>query len=106
MEPDQFELYLIRHGLAAERGEAYPDDSKRPLTSRGIQRLKREAKALNALDVSFDVILTSPFVRTRQTAEDRKSTRLNSSHQIISYAVFCLKKKNTQNHTVPVFNTN
>src|SRR5258708_17023538 len=29
---------------------------------------------------------------------DRKSTRLNSSHQIISYAVFCLKKKKT-NHT-------
>src|SRR5258708_18997634 len=28
-------------------------------------------------------------------AEDRKSTRLNSSHQIISYAVFCLKKKKT-----------
>src|SRR5258708_15654349 len=28
--------------------------------------------------------------------EDRKSTRLNSSHQIISYAVFCLKKKNLQ----------
>src|SRR5258708_28733396 len=27
---------------------------------------------------------------------DRKSTRLNSSHQIISYAVFCLKKKNKQ----------
>src|SRR5258708_22769001 len=27
--------------------------------------------------------------------EDRKSTRLNSSHQIISYAVFCLKKKNS-----------
>src|SRR5256885_5792663 len=30
------------------------------------------------------------------TAEDRKSTRLNSSHLVISYAVFCLKKK--QNH--------
>src|SRR5258708_13696682 len=29
-------------------------------------------------------------------AEDRKSTRLNSSHQIISYAVFCLKKKKTK----------
>src|SRR5207244_11115111 len=28
--------------------------------------------------------------------EDRKSTRLNSSHQIISYAVFCFKKKNNQ----------
>src|SRR2546429_7348185 len=30
---------------------------------------------------------------TRPTAEDRKSTRLNSSHGYISYAVFCLKKK-------------
>src|SRR3954466_16006679 len=30
---------------------------------------------------------------------DRKSTRLNSSHTIISYAVFCLKKKNTHNKT-------
>src|SRR5205807_6995945 len=30
----------------------------------------------------------------RQLREDRKSTRLNSSHLVISYAVFCLKKKN------------
>src|SRR5438034_3210706 len=29
---------------------------------------------------------------------DRKSTRLNSSHTVISYAVFCLKKKNKPNH--------
>src|SRR5947208_10743961 len=36
-------------------------------------------------------VLESTFTR------DRKSTRLNSSHQIISYAVFCLKKKTTQN---------
>src|SRR5258708_7986986 len=37
-----------------------------------------------------------PLVVTtrRQKPRDRKSTRLNSSHQIISYAVFCLKKKN------------
>lgn len=69
MESERFELYLIRHGLAAERGESYPDDTKRPLTSRGIQRIKREGKALVMLDVVFDVILTSPLVRTRQTAE-------------------------------------
>jgi phosphohistidine phosphatase len=69
MVAEEIELYLIRHGLAAERGENYPDDTKRPLTSRGIQKLRREAKALNALDVSFDVILTSPLVRARQTAE-------------------------------------
>src|SRR5258708_27084617 len=33
--------------------------------------------------------------------EDRKSTRLNSSHQIISYAVFCLKKKKNKDATTP-----
>src|SRR5438552_13588480 len=34
--------------------------------------------------------------RRARPARDRKSTRLNSSHQIISYAVFCLKKKKKQ----------
>src|SRR5258708_9456399 len=34
----------------------------------------------------------------RRGGPDRKSTRLNSSHQIISYAVFCLKKKKRQKH--------
>src|SRR5258708_21484838 len=33
------------------------------------------------------------FVGEDNQGQDRKSTRLNSSHQIISYAVFCLKKK-------------
>ena len=63
------ELYLVRHGVAAERGEDYPDDSKRPLTPRGIARLKKEARALEALGVGFDVIITSPRVRARQTAD-------------------------------------
>src|SRR5947209_16591942 len=36
---------------------------------------------------------------------DRKSTRLNSSHANISYAVFCLKKKTTQRETMPYANT-
>src|SRR5260363_442181 len=40
--------------------------------------------------------------RERRTVSDldRKSTRLNSSHQIISYAVFCLKKKKNNKHTL------
>ncbi len=63
------ELYLIRHGLAAERGDEFPDDSKRPLTSAGISRLRKEAKALDALGVGFDHIITSPLVRTKQTAD-------------------------------------
>src|SRR5258708_22332444 len=33
------------------------------------------------------------LIRLHRRLQDRKSTRLNSSHQIISYAVFCLKKK-------------
>jgi phosphohistidine phosphatase len=63
------ELYLIRHGVAAERGPDYPDDSKRPLTSKGVAALRREAKALNSLGVTFDLIITSPLTRTRQTAD-------------------------------------
>ena len=63
------ELYLIRHGVAAERGEDYPDDSKRPLTNAGISRLRKEAKALDELGVALDHIITSPLVRTRQTAD-------------------------------------
>src|SRR2546427_6674805 len=35
----------------------------------------------------------------RRTHPDRKSTRLNSSHSQISYAVFCLKKKNNSEHS-------
>src|SRR5207244_13235516 len=37
---------------------------------------------------------------SRASVPDRKSTRLNSSHQIISYAVFCLKKKKKNNHKI------
>ena len=64
-----YELYLIRHGLAAERGDAWPDDAKRPLTERGMSRLRKGARGLARLGVSLDVVLTSPLVRTRQTAE-------------------------------------
>src|SRR5256885_5084894 len=39
-------------------------------------------------------------MRVRQTS-DRKSTRLNSSHLVISYAVFCLKKKKRRNQSRP-----
>jgi phosphohistidine phosphatase len=63
------ELYLIRHGLAEERGEAWPDDTKRPLTEEGMTKLRKSARALERLGISFDVIIASPLVRTRQTAE-------------------------------------
>src|SRR5256885_7564029 len=39
------------------------------------------------------------------TDADRKSTRLNSSHLVISYAVFCLKKKKTSTASLPQLHT-
>ena len=64
-----FELYLIRHGLAEERGDAWPDDNKRPLTSEGMDRMRKAARGLARLGVTIDIVLSSPLVRARQTAE-------------------------------------
>src|SRR3712207_6871107 len=43
------------------------------------------------------------LLKSTTTPRDRKSTRLNSSHANISYAVFCLKKKTTHCHPPPPF---
>jgi phosphohistidine phosphatase len=67
--PGPYELYLIRHGIAEERGEAWPDDAKRPLTDEGTARVRKSARGLARIGVAFDTILTSPLVRTRQTAD-------------------------------------
>ncbi|MES1254913.1 MAG: histidine phosphatase family protein [Acidobacteriota bacterium] len=63
------ELYLIRHAVAEERGDAWPDDSRRPLSKKGIAQWREAVRGLVELGVSFDVVATSPFVRTRQTAQ-------------------------------------
>ena len=63
-------LYLMRHGLAIERGTpGYDSDHERPLTPKGERKVRRVAEALLQMDVSFEVILSSPLVRARQTAE-------------------------------------
>jgi phosphohistidine phosphatase len=63
------ELYLVRHAIAAERGANYPDDRERPLTSEGIARFKRAVTGLKSLDMTVDLVLTSPLVRATHTAE-------------------------------------
>src|SRR5256886_10798544 len=45
--------------------------------------------------------VTAPGVAAREAEGDRKSTRLNSSHSQISYAVFCLKKKKCDRSYTP-----
>jgi phosphohistidine phosphatase len=63
-------LYLLRHGLAVEPGTAgITRDSDRPLTPEGCRKLKAVTAAMQAMELSFEVILSSPFVRARQTAE-------------------------------------
>jgi phosphohistidine phosphatase len=81
------ELYLVRHGVAAERGDDYPDDSKRPLTSAGIARLRKEAKALDALGVAFDLIVSSPLVRAKQTADTLAETLKSQPTVVLSDAL-------------------
>lgn len=64
----QTELYLIRHGIATERG-TYDNDGDRPLTAKGIQRTETMLKRLWQLGLQFDVVLTSPLARAQQTAD-------------------------------------
>jgi phosphohistidine phosphatase len=64
-----FEIYLVRHAIAAERGPNYPDDRERPLTSEGITRFKHGVEGLKDFDIKLDLVLTSPFVRAAHTAE-------------------------------------
>lgn len=71
------ELYLVRHGIAADR-ETYTNDEERPLTHKGRQRTSLVAKRLYELDLRFDMILTSPLLRARQTAELLQAAGLSS----------------------------
>ena len=63
-------LYLLRHGIATESEMAgFQPDSERPLTAKGKKRLRSTTRAMAKLDLSFDLILSSPFRRAKQTAE-------------------------------------
>src|SRR5947208_10161820 len=61
------------------------------------QELRTKAYDDMPLPIGGGQTISQPYIVAAMTSAlrlDRKSTRLNSSHQIISYAVFCLKKKN------------
>jgi phosphohistidine phosphatase SixA len=69
------ELYLIRHGVAAERGDAWPDDGKRPLTDAGATRMRKSMSGLTKAGIGFDVVLTSPLVPGRRPIWAARATR-------------------------------
>lgn len=63
------QLYLIRHGIAVEWGAAgFEDDRLRPLTEKGREKMVKIARGLLALDVRFDLIISSPYTRALETA--------------------------------------
>src|SRR2546426_3681640 len=66
-----------------------------------IERAEGQAGGLSVVRPPGQLPAQRPEPRHREgpAVGDRKSTRLNSSHLVISYAVFCLKKKKKQKHT-------
>ncbi len=62
-------LFLLRHGKAESRSPKWRPDSKRPLTREGEEKTKEVARGIQALGLSFDLILTSPYARALRTAE-------------------------------------
>src|SRR5258708_11124933 len=81
-----------------ERGRAYLTGIQALVRLPMLQRQRDQAAGLNT-GCFISGYRGSPLGSLDKTlweARNRKSTRLNSSHQIISYAVFCLKKKKTK----------
>ena len=63
-------LSLLRHGIAVEPGNpGYDEDSARPLTAKGERRMRRIAEGMLPLGLAYDLILSSPYLRARQTAD-------------------------------------
>ena len=63
------ELYLLRHGIAVDPGSSGMPDDARPLTEKGVKRMRQIASGLCALDLDLERIVTSPLPRARETAE-------------------------------------
>ena len=62
-------LYIVRHGIAVSHGTPGVSDEGRALTEEGIEKMRQAAKGLRSLDFIPEVILSSPLLRARQTAE-------------------------------------
>jgi phosphohistidine phosphatase len=69
MMADGLRLFFLRHGPADRDQYEGGDDDLRPLVERGRQRMRAEADSLRRLSPGLDVVLTSPLLRARETAE-------------------------------------
>ncbi len=63
-------LYIVRHAIAVPRGTpGYDNDGQRPLTEDGRKKMKKIVAGIHQLDLELDVIVSSPYVRARDTAK-------------------------------------
>src|SRR3712207_8285371 len=108
------EVYLFFNDTAPTEIFTLSVHDARPIFTETWSELNPDASApilispSSGRDVSFERSRSDSASRSASLATDRKSTRLNSSHANISYAVICLKKKLTrlqtpQHHNRPVF---
>jgi len=64
------EVIVVRHAIAFERDRRrWPDDALRPLTPAGKRRFRKAARGLRQWSPRIDAVLSSPFMRARQTAD-------------------------------------
>jgi phosphohistidine phosphatase len=106
-------LYLMRHGIAVAADDTgVIQDKERPLTRKGIKRIRRAVRGLRRLEIEFDGILTSPLLRARQTADivaaalDMKS-RLEEIPELapessVEYLIASLTRYQDRNHLLLV----
>src|SRR5947207_7595057 len=85
LDSNRGQLQLLERVRTLRNSPARPQDAEPPFQV--VQRLRAELPVNAPIDQILQRLIE---------LGDRKSTRLNSSHTVISYAVFCLKKKNTQ----------
>jgi len=63
-------LFLLRHAIAVDPGSlSGASDAGRPLSVEGRKKMRSIARGMKALDLSFDLILSSPYARAKETAE-------------------------------------
>jgi len=69
MSSDQVQLHFLRHAHAGDPAKWRGPDDLRPLSAKGRQQAESLGRHLDALGLRFDLLLSSPLVRARQTAE-------------------------------------
>src|SRR5260221_6974647 len=84
---------LFRFCVPSARPAAPPPSSRRTSVVDAFDRADEGLAVADAVGIELQRVRHGRCGEDERHALDRKSTRLNSSHTVISYAVFCLKKK-------------